>query len=695
MNVIAQAARDYIGAGAAPIRVPLRSKSPDDRNGWQNERWTVTDVSEQFPKDSNIGLLVGKASNGWVDVDLDCPAAIALAPAFLPSTPFIHGRASAPRSHWWYIADPVPKSTEFRDSESISGEFHGTKVLELRASAGQTIVPPSIHPSGEQLIWEATTEVEGAAPAKVAGDELTCAVRTLGAAIIAQRHYPATGDRHGYALALAGFLLRQPGWDAARVSHFVQAVASAAGDDESKDRLSAVETTAERLASGETATGGGELRKIVGNAVFDAFCTALGLSYTKDTRGSLPLIEAATVADEVLEDWPAMALQGDYIADLTDLLTDGTPIPKPFVREGIIVGLGALCDQILSYPLHHDLTVRRYMALVSENAQAGKGASTKRTLGPNGVLRFFLDTASVKVLNGSCIGSGQFLAKKLEESPRLIVIWDEASGLFQQTGQLSSTLLSALKSLYEDRSHWSGSFTNRQHGTDDAGLSVVLQSTRKTFVQGFATRGGISDGLLSRFIFSYASAWPVFPEWTPRDYAREQALTEKIIALIPKTPTAPGIDDQARKRLADFVHEVNGSGRPHPDHTPRLLEHTKVDVLMRCIFSGSKVITLEMVERAVAWARHQLKLRLAFWPPDAQDQVTVMTQTLLRRLQKGSASDRDLRTAANVQREGNHELFARAKSALLRSGELIVVGKNRKGQPVYALESDDAEGESK
>jgi hypothetical protein len=88
-------------------------------------------------------------------------------------------------------------------------------------------------------------------------------------------------------------------------------------------------------------------------------------------------------------------------------------------------------------------------------------------------------------------------------------------------------------------------------------------------------------------------------------------------------------------------------------------------------------------------------LRLEFWPPDAQDQVTVMTQTLLRRLQKGSASDRDLRKVANVHREGNHELFARAKSALLRSGDLIVLGKNRKGQPVYTLESDDAEGESK
>ena len=72
----------------------------------------------------------------------------------------------------------------------------------------------------------------------------------------------------------------------------------------------------------------------------------------------------------------------------------------------------------------------------------------------------------------------------------------------------------------------------------------------------------MGDGLLSRFIFSYANAWPVCPEWALRDFAREGALTEKIVALIPNTPTAPGIDPAARERMVEFAHEVNGSGAP-------------------------------------------------------------------------------------------------------------------------------------
>ena len=47
-NVVAQAARDYLNAGWQPIPVPSRSKGPDDRKGWQHERWTVADVPSAF-----------------------------------------------------------------------------------------------------------------------------------------------------------------------------------------------------------------------------------------------------------------------------------------------------------------------------------------------------------------------------------------------------------------------------------------------------------------------------------------------------------------------------------------------------------------------------------------------------------------------------------------------------------------------
>lgn len=116
---------------------------------------------------------------------------------------------------------------------------------------------------------------------------------------------------------------------------------------------------------------------------------------------------------------------------------------------------------------------------------------------------------------------------------------------------------------------------------------------------------------------------------------------------------------------------------------------SKVDLLLRTIFSGSATITRELTQRSVVWGWHQLLLRRALWMPDAEDKVTAMTQILLRRLGQGMASANDLRVAAHVFRDGTHELFSRALSALQRSGELIVAGKNRKGKEIYRLESDE------
>jgi hypothetical protein len=246
-------------------------------------------------------------------------------------------------------------------------------------------------------------------------------------------------------------------------------------------------------------------------------------------------------------------------------------------------------------------------------------------------------------------------------------------------------LLSALKSLFESNSHWTGSFTNKKHGTDDAHLSVLMHVTRKTFADGFALRCSVGDGLLSRFVLVYSAGMPAVPEWEPRNLPEEKKLVAKIGTLIPDVPTVPAISNDARERMKEFAAACYGS-HPHPDHVRRLPELVKVDVLHRCIYSGASEITLEMVERGITWGQHQLALRLAFWPSDAKTELAAMTQLLLRRLNRGSASANDLRRAANVDRDGTHELFNRALLALTRSRKVIVAGKNKRLREVYRLE---------
>src|SRR5829696_8754643 len=96
-------AADYIRRGMACVPLPERTKKPNLK-GWQNLRLTEADVDHYFgvaPK--NIGVLLGDPSGGKVDVDLDVPEAVKIAPRFLAST-VTSGRKGAPCSHWWYVS---------------------------------------------------------------------------------------------------------------------------------------------------------------------------------------------------------------------------------------------------------------------------------------------------------------------------------------------------------------------------------------------------------------------------------------------------------------------------------------------------------------------------------------------------------------------------------------------------------------
>jgi hypothetical protein len=80
-------AAKYRQRGWAPLPFARGKKGPTS-TGWPN---FVADDSTRFDG-HNIGLLLGDRSNGLVDIDLDCPEAVALAPLMLPPTGAIFGR---------------------------------------------------------------------------------------------------------------------------------------------------------------------------------------------------------------------------------------------------------------------------------------------------------------------------------------------------------------------------------------------------------------------------------------------------------------------------------------------------------------------------------------------------------------------------------------------------------------------------
>ncbi len=85
--------------GWAPIPIPIGEKAPHPKH-WEQSLPTEADIPNYFNAQQNIGMPLGKPSGGLIDLDLDAPETIRLAPQFLLRREAIFGRASKPTSHF-------------------------------------------------------------------------------------------------------------------------------------------------------------------------------------------------------------------------------------------------------------------------------------------------------------------------------------------------------------------------------------------------------------------------------------------------------------------------------------------------------------------------------------------------------------------------------------------------------------------
>jgi hypothetical protein len=250
----------YIELGYAPIAVPAGVKNPN-RRGWEQEHHTPEDIPRCWNNGQNLGLLTGAPSGWLVDVDLDVPEAVSLAGRFLKPT-CTSGHGDALDSHWWYVAEGA-ETKEYRDTDAKK------KLIEFRAGGRQTLVAPSLHPDGDEYAWHPVLEL-----VTVEARELEQAVNKLATATLIARHLPehrrhGGGGRHDYALALAGYMLRDNRLDRETALSVLRAAWDAKGWPSQQDRREAhrdleraVEDTAKKLEQGKKAKGGRKLEEM-------------------------------------------------------------------------------------------------------------------------------------------------------------------------------------------------------------------------------------------------------------------------------------------------------------------------------------------------------------------------------------------------------------------------------------------------
>jgi putative DNA primase/helicase len=279
----------YYRSGLTPIPIPFKSKNPA-AFGWEQTTYASdADLAARFNNGKpNIGIL----NDGTADVDCDCSESIYIAGKLLPPTPFVHGRASKPRSHYRYRCDPSPETARLKDvtTTDASGKRIMTPLVELLSTGTQTVAPGSTHESGEEIRFSEGGIDTIPIPTDIDGAVLVKLVHKIAALSILARHWPGQGGRHDAALALAGGLTRA-GWALEDVVQAVRLVAEAGRDDEVHDRVTAARTTFQRIGSSGDATGWPRLAELIGEKVVGKARKWLGaeaadLAWVKPTSNS-------------------------------------------------------------------------------------------------------------------------------------------------------------------------------------------------------------------------------------------------------------------------------------------------------------------------------------------------------------------------------------------------------------------------
>ncbi|HEU4406246.1 MAG TPA: bifunctional DNA primase/polymerase [Polyangiaceae bacterium] len=188
----------YQAKGWRPVPIGPGSKVPHDPSSglllrdWKTYEPDAAALEAWRAKGFGVGVVLGEVSGGLVDVDLDAPEAAGLAANFLPPTGAVFGRASKPRSHWLYVTRGAPLR-RFADGARKA-------LVELRGKGGQTLFPPTEHPSGEPIAWEGAS-VE---PAEVDAGGLARCVAALAVGCLIARHAPDMGaaERRAFAFGV-------------------------------------------------------------------------------------------------------------------------------------------------------------------------------------------------------------------------------------------------------------------------------------------------------------------------------------------------------------------------------------------------------------------------------------------------------------------------------------------------------------
>jgi hypothetical protein len=500
-----------------------------------------------------------------VDVDLDVPEAMELAPEFLPVTTRKHGRVSKRMSHWWYVAKPAPRPVRFCDID-------GTCIGELRSTGQQTVLPPSTHDSGERIFWEEAGDPAPANPEKL----LSCVAR-LAACTLVARHWPNKGSRHHAAMALSGMLLRNA-WTKEEASRFIVSAARSAADEEWEQRQIEVATTARRMKDGGPATGLPTLCEIFGRDVVERLEDWLHLKRLKETDGYFA--HTAKWPDP-LQAEAFEGLAGDFVRAI-EPHSEADPAALLFQFLAAFGNAIGRRPHFLAEADRHSTNL--FVAVVGTTSKARKGSSWShiKQMGEGvdaqwagerilqglssgeGLIWAVRDPIAKREpirKSGKVVGYETVIADHGVEDKRLLIVEPEFASVLRNLTRDGNTLSPTLRQAWDTGSL--RNLTKNSPGTaTGAHISVIGHITRDE-LRRYLNSTEVGNGFANRYLWVCARRSKALPDGGQVDATEFLALVDRLSAVLKYARQVGRLQRSKKARHLWYeVYEELSEGKP-------------------------------------------------------------------------------------------------------------------------------------
>ena len=367
-------------------------------------------------------------------------------------------------------------------------------------------------------------------------------------------------------------------------------------------------------------------------------------------------------------DFPGHVM-GGFAGEFATLYSSHLESPPQFFFMAALTNLGAVLCNRLTVESEIRPQPRLYTLLLADSADDRKSTAVDKT---NDFFRWAISDFSI------CfgVGSAEGLQKKLEESPRLLLSFDELKSFVSKCKIESSVLLSCVNTLFESNRYESRTKTSEIR-LENVYVSLLAASTIATY-QNTWTSAFLDIGFINRIWIVPGGSkrrFSIPPKAPEGERTRLRLMLGDVLRHVGEhlelklTPDAHALYDAWYMNLGSSMH------------TKRLDTYAMRLMPLLAANDFKNEIDVPTVTKVIDLCNHQLVVRQLYDPIDADNETAKMEEKIRRVLRvKGTITERELKRNIHAERSGLW-IYSAAVKNLGIAGE-VEWDKNVRG---YAL----------